>query len=162
MHRLIILGAALILSVLLLIGAQGDLTAQTEAQVSLLPADQIGAQASADIGFADLAPPQTAGKVRHVDPDGADDVAGTADDGSDANPGTREWPWRTIGKATRTLRVDKFQVAYVHGGTYSERVTTTSSGTATAPLRLLEAPGKSAVIKGDGSSGNPFIRITKP
>jgi hypothetical protein len=132
-NRLTILGAALILSVLLLIVGQGDLTAQTEAQVSLLTPDQIGAQASADISFANLAPPQTRDKIRHIDPDGADDVAGTMDDGSDANPGTRELPWRTIGKATRTLRVDKFQVAYVHGGTYNERVTTASSGTATAP-----------------------------
>lgn len=86
MHRLIILGAALIFSVLLLITGRGDLTAQTAPQVSLLPADQIGAQASADIGFAELAPPQTQDKVRHVDPDGMDDVAGTADDASDAKP----------------------------------------------------------------------------
>jgi len=51
------------------------------------------------------------------------------------------------------------QVGYVHGGTYNERVTTGHNGTATAPIWLLEAPGENAVIKGDGTSGNPFARI---
>jgi acid phosphatase type 7 len=125
-------------------------------QVGLLQPSQIGAQAPADIGFANLVPPQTPDKVRHVAPNG-----------SDSNPGTRELPWRTIGKAARTLGVKQpddtvFQVAYVHGGTYNERVTTGTGGSANAPLWLLEAPGESAVIRGDGSSGNPFIRITKP
>jgi acid phosphatase type 7 len=140
----------------------GALGSSSGTQVSLLPPSQIGAQASADIGFANLTPPQTQDRVRHVDPNGADNVAGTADDGSDTNPGTRELPWKTIGKAAGTLRVDGLQVAYVHGGTYNERVTTGNSGSATVPLWLLEAPGESAVIKGDGSSSNPFVRITKP
>ena len=140
----------------------GALGGTSGTQVSLLPPGQIGAQAAADIGFANLAPPQTADKVRHVDPNGADNVSGTADDGSDANAGTRDRPWRTVNKAASTLRSDGFQVAYVHGGAYNERVTTINGGSATAPLWLLEAPGESAVIKGDGTSGNPFIRITRP
>ncbi|MBA2715210.1 MAG: right-handed parallel beta-helix repeat-containing protein [Rubrobacteraceae bacterium] len=148
---------ALLASSVLLIG----LFARTgEAQVSLLTQDQIGAQPSADIGFAKLAPPQSGSDVFHVDPDGADNAVGTADDGSDANPGTRERPWKTITKAAQTLT--QGQVAYVHGGTYYERITTTNPGSSSAPIWLMEAPGENAVIKGTGTSGSPFVRITQP
>lgn len=133
---------------------------RVEAQVSLLTKDKIGAQASADIKFADLSPPQSGSSVFHVDPNGADDISGNADDGSDtSNPGTRDRPWKTIKKAAGTLKAG--QVAYVHGGTYHERVITGNSGTATAPIWLLEAPGESAVIKGNGTAGDPFIRVTR-
>lgn len=131
------------------------------AEVSLLPPDQIGAQASADVKFADLAPPQPgSANAFHVDPDGKDNSANTADDGSDSNPGSTDKPWRTITKAAQTLTSG--QVAYVHGGTYSERLTTTKPGEPSAPIWLVEAPGESAVIKGTGTSSAPFVSITKP
>ncbi|HEX5913059.1 MAG TPA: hypothetical protein VFY54_08035, partial [Rubrobacter sp.] len=66
---------------------------RVEAQVSLLTKDKTGAQASADIKFADFSPPQSGSSVFHVDPNGADDISGNADDGSDtSNPGTRDRP----------------------------------------------------------------------
>ena len=134
---------------------------QGVAEVSLLPPDQIGAQASADVTFADLAPPQSgSANAFHVDPDGADNVAGNADDGSDTNPGTRDRPWKTITKAAQTLT--RGQVAYIHGGTYNERITTTNPGEASAPIWLVEAQGESAIINGTGTSSEPFIRITQP
>ncbi|MDQ3912307.1 MAG: hypothetical protein M3305_11170, partial [Actinomycetota bacterium] len=120
----------------------------------------IGAQSSADIGFANLAPPQSESNVFHVDPNGADNVAGTVDDGSDDNAGTKDRPWKTIAKAAKTLT--QGQVAYVHGGTYYERITTINRGYSSAPIWLMEAPGESAVIKGTGTSTAPFVRITQP
>jgi hypothetical protein len=116
-----------------------------EAQVSLLPPDQIGAQAQPDLGFLSRTPTKT----YHV-----------AKNGSDTNPGTRELPWRTISKAATTLGPG--QAAYVHTGTYYERVTTTNPGTSSTPIWLMEAPGENAVIRGTGSSGGPFVRITQP
>ncbi len=111
------------------------------AEVSLLPPDQIGAQASADVKFADLAPPQPgSANAFHVDPDGKDNRANTADDGSDANPGSTDKPWKTITKATQTLT--RGQVAYVHGGIYNERLTTTNAGEPSVPIWLMEARGR--------------------
>ena len=115
------------------------------AQVSLLPKDQIGAQAQPDLAFSSRTPT----KVFHV-----------AKTGSDSNPGTSAQPWRTISKAASALQAG--QAAYVHTGTYYERVTTTNPGTSSAPIWLMEAPGENAVIKGTGTSTAPFVRINKP
>jgi chloramphenicol 3-O-phosphotransferase len=59
--------------------------------------------------------------------------------GSDSNPGTASAPWRTIQKAAGTLRPG--QRANVAAGSYYERVTITSSGTAAAPIVLQAAAG---------------------
>jgi Protein of unknown function (DUF1565) len=118
---------------------------QARAQISLLTKDQIGAQARPDLSFLNRVPTQ----IYHV-----------AKNGSDTNPGTQASPWKTIGKAAKTLGPG--QAVYVHTGTYEERVTTNNSGTSSAPIWLMEAPGANVVIKGTGSSGGPFIRITKP
>jgi hypothetical protein len=115
------------------------------AQVSLLPPDQIGAQARPDLAFSNRTPT----KVFHV-----------AKTGSDSNPGTRELPWRTIRKAAATLGPG--QAAYVHTGTYYERVDTTNPGTSSAPIWLMEAPGENVVIKGGDSSDASFILIDQP
>ena len=118
---------------------------QARAQVSLLPSNQIGAQARPDLSFLSRIPTQ----IYHV-----------AKNGSDTNPGTQALPWQTIGKAAKTLGPG--QAVYVHTGTYYERVTTSKAGTSSAPIWLMEAPGENVVIKGTGSSGGPFVRITQP
>jgi hypothetical protein len=118
---------------------------RTQAQASLLAPSQIGAQAQSDLSFLSRTPTQ----IYHV-----------ATSGSDTNPGTRELPWKTIRKAATTLGPG--QAAYVHTGTYYERITTTNPGTSSAPIWLMEAPGENVVIKGTGSSGGPFVRITQP
>jgi hypothetical protein len=134
--------AAMLASLTLLLALSAHPAA---AQVSLLPKDQIGAQAQPDLAFSSRTPT----KVFHV-----------AQTGSDSNPGTSAQPWRTIRKAAGTLQAG--QAVYVHTGTYYERVDTTNSGTSSAPIWLMEAPGENVVIKGTGSSGSPFIRITRP
>jgi len=118
---------------------------QARAQISLLTKDQIGAQALPDLDFLNRIPTQ----IYHV-----------AKNGSDTNPGTQALPWKTIGKAATTLGPG--QGVYVHTGTYYERVTTSKAGTSSAPIWLMEAPHENVVIKGPGSSGGPFIRITQP
>jgi len=66
--------------------------------------------------------------------------------GSDSNPGTQTLPWRTIGKATRTLIAG--QRALVRAGTYAERVELSRSGTASAPITIAAFPGEQPIITG--------------
>jgi len=123
----------------------GSLGSSSGTQVSLLPPDQSGAQAQADLAFLNRTPT----KIYHV-----------AKNGSDTNPGTQASPWKTIQKAATSLGPG--EAAYVHGGTYYERITTTNPGEPEAPIWLMEAPGENVVIKGTGTSGGPFVRITQP
>ncbi|WP_224240541.1 right-handed parallel beta-helix repeat-containing protein [Hyalangium gracile] len=106
----------------------------------------IGAQARPNLAFADVAPVRTF----HV-----------AVNGSDGNPGTASSPWRTINYAVTRLRAG--EAAYVHAGTYSERVVIHSNdGTATAPIQLLAAPNEARpVIRGGDSKTGPMVRITR-
>jgi hypothetical protein len=101
----------------------------------------IGAQARPNLAFADIAPT----RVFHV-----------AVTGRDGNPGTAELPWRTINYAVSRLRPG--EAAYVHAGTYYERVhigSGASDGTATAPIHLMGAPGEARPVLrgGDGKTG---------
>lgn len=71
--------------------------------------------------------------------------------GSDSFPGTKRRPWRTIGKAMRSLRAG--QTAYVRAGEYVEQtggpcgsahnaLNWTASGTAKAPITIAGYPGE--------------------
>jgi hypothetical protein len=72
--------------------------------------------------------------------------------GSDSNPGTANAPWRTIQHAANALRPG--QSANVAAGTYNERVTITSSGTAGTPIVLQAAAGVSAKMLGFNITGS--------
>ncbi|HEX8701827.1 MAG TPA: right-handed parallel beta-helix repeat-containing protein [Myxococcaceae bacterium] len=106
----------------------------------------IGAQVRPNLAFADIAPT----RVFHVAVNGVDGSAGTATQ-----------PWRTINYAVKRLRPG--EAAYVHSGTYYERVnitTTSVDGTATAPIHLMGAPGETPpVIRGGDSKSGPMIRL---
>ncbi|WP_224368496.1 right-handed parallel beta-helix repeat-containing protein [Hyalangium versicolor] len=108
--------------------------------------DGIGAQNRPNLAFAELAPT----RIFHV-----------AVTGSDGNAGTAASPWRTINYAATRLRAG--EAAYVHAGTYSERVVISSNdGTASAPIQLLGAPNESRpVIRGGDSKSGAMIRITR-
>lgn len=86
-----------------------------------------------------------AGRVFYVSPGG-----------SDSNPGTVARPWKTIGKATRTLRAG--DVVYIMAGTYREWVLLddqANSGTAAQPIVYRAYPGHQPVL--DGSTvGNAY------
>jgi len=66
--------------------------------------------------------------------------------GSDANPGTRSSPLRTLqGAANRAAAGD---TVIVYAGIYRETVTPANSGTATAPITYMPDPGASVTITG--------------
>jgi parallel beta-helix repeat protein len=74
---------------------------------------------------------------------------------SDGGSGTAAQPFCTIRPAAS--RVVAGQTVLVDSGTYSETVTVSSSGTATAPINFVAAPGATVTVTGSGSaSANGF------
>ncbi len=71
--------------------------------------------------------------------------------GSDANPGTWEQPWRTIGKAARTAKAG--DLVYIRAGTYNESAHFVTSGTAASPIQIMAYPGEQPVMEGKKTSG---------
>lgn len=68
-----------------------------------------------------------------------------APNGSDANPGTRTRPWRTLQRAANALRPG--QRALVRAGRYRENVEIRRSGTAARPITIGAYPGERPVIE---------------
>lgn len=68
--------------------------------------------------------------------------------GSDSNPGSAARPWRTIGKAARTL--DPGDAVYIQNGTYRENVKLDwrNSGTAAQHIVYQAYPGHRPVLDG--------------
>ncbi|MGV8083352.1 MAG: DUF1565 domain-containing protein [Coriobacteriia bacterium] len=64
--------------------------------------------------------------------------------GSDTNAGTLASPWRTVQKAANTAKAG--DTVYVRAGTYSERVTVSGSGTASAPILLRGYEGERPLV----------------
>src|SRR5439155_15043430 len=80
---------------------------------------------------------------------------------SDGGSGTATQPFCTIKPAVQ--RVVAGQTVLVSAGTYTEQVTVTSSGTATAPINFVAAPGGNVTIAGVGNgfylSGRSYVTI---
>ena len=74
--------------------------------------------------------------------------------GSNANAGTQVSPWRTVQFAATTANAG--DTVYVRGGTYTERVNFTKSGTASAPIVFREYPGEVPVIDQTGVTPPDF------
>ncbi|MEA3207049.1 MAG: hypothetical protein QOE70_106 [Chthoniobacter sp.] len=66
--------------------------------------------------------------------------------GNDANAGTEQSPWKTLGYALRRLQPG--DTLYLRGGTYYEKAFLTRSGTAEAPITIASFPSELAVIDG--------------
>jgi hypothetical protein len=66
--------------------------------------------------------------------------------GNDANSGTQSQPWATFKHAVSKLQAG--DTLYAMGGTYSELVSVSVSGTAAAPITITAYPGQSPVIDG--------------
>lgn len=68
--------------------------------------------------------------------------------GNDANAGSQTAPWRHLAYALTHL--DPGDTLFVRGGTYVENITSASvhAGTATAPIRVVAAPGERPVLQG--------------
>jgi len=69
-----------------------------------------------------------------------------ATNGNDANAGTETQPWRTIGKAARTLVAG--DTVYIKAGTYRERVVPLNSGSAGNFITYAAYPGHTVTIDG--------------
>ena len=66
--------------------------------------------------------------------------------GSNNNPGTSTQPWKTITYAV--FKMVPGDTTYVRGGTYNEgEIRFSKSGTQSAPIKLLSAPGEFPIIK---------------
>lgn len=107
----------------------------------------IGAQVRPDLSFAEVKPR----RVFHV-----------STKGDDGNPGTQQRPWRTLRHAVLTLRPG--DAAWVHGGTYQERVDlggAVRDGLPGAPIQLLAAPGEKPVLRGGDEKSGPMLRIAR-
>jgi Protein of unknown function (DUF1565) len=77
-----------------------------------------------------------------------------ATNGRDANPGSRQRPFRTVGHALRELRAgDRL---FVRGGTYAERVkVNVAPGRPRAGVLVSNFPGERPVVSGQLWLGNP-------
>lgn len=65
--------------------------------------------------------------------------------GNNSNPGTSSSPWRTVAYAVSKMVAG--DTTYVRGGTYTESgIVFTRSGTKSAPIKLLNAPGQFPII----------------
>ncbi len=73
----------------------------------------------------------------------------------DANPGTADEPWKTIGRAAELLQPG--QKVVVHAGIYRERVVPRRGGTGPDSMIAYEAaPGEEVVIKGSVVLSGPW------
>ncbi len=74
-----------------------------------------------------------------------------ATNGNDNNNGSFAAPFRTVQRGLNALTVAGDAV-YLRAGTYHERVSTNSNGTAQNPKTISGYPGETAIIDGDHSS----------
>lgn len=84
-----------------------------------------------------------------------------ATNGSNSNPGTSTKPWRTIAYAVKKMVPG--DTTYVRGGTYQEgEIRFSRSGTSSAPIKLLSAPGEFPIINfiSKTSTHRIYIRST--
>lgn len=73
--------------------------------------------------------------------------------GNNSNPGTSSKPWRTVAYAVPKMVAG--DTTYVRGGTYTEsNIRFGRSGTQSAPIKLLNAPGEFPIIKCSSNSNN--------
>ena len=85
-----------------------------------------------------------------------DNIFYVAPNGNDANAGTKENPWKTIGHAAKMLTAG--QTAYIRGGTYplSQQVVIQSSGTKDAWITFAGYPGEVPILEADAYNlGSP-------
>jgi parallel beta helix pectate lyase-like protein/uncharacterized protein DUF1565 len=81
-----------------------------------------------------------------------------APSGSDANPGTKRAPWRTIQRAVNALGPGK--AAVVRAGTYAERVVARVGGRFTARASLIAHPGERPVLAGRLKITARYFRVS--
>jgi parallel beta-helix repeat protein len=86
-----------------------------------------------------------------------------AANGNDGNAGTLASPWLTIQYAVDQLNAG--DILYIRGGTYTEKINITHSGTSLAPIIISSYPGETVVVDGNGLDAGlpnytPIITMT--
>jgi len=66
--------------------------------------------------------------------------------GDDANPGSKENPWKTLAHAVKQLKPG--DTLYLHGGTYYEHVTLNVRGTPDKPITIRAMPMELPILDG--------------
>jgi len=96
-------------------------------------------------GSSSPAPPPPVASL----PDGLRESNGTSiyvsTEGSDAAPGTRNAPWRTIEHALESVRPGDTIV--LRGGVYAQNLVISVSGTASRPITLTSDPDEEAILR---------------
>jgi parallel beta-helix repeat protein len=77
---------------------------------------------------------------------------------SDGGSGSATQPFCTIRPAAS--RVVAGQTVLVYSGTYNETITVSSSGTASAPINFVAAPGATATVTGGGTGSSSGFSIS--
>ncbi|MBN1341948.1 MAG: right-handed parallel beta-helix repeat-containing protein [Phycisphaerae bacterium] len=77
-----------------------------------------------------------------------------APDGSDANPGTKAKPMRTLKRAAES--VEPGDTCLVRSGTYRETIRFRGSGQPGRPIRFTAAPGETVVLSGTQRIAGPW------
>jgi len=78
-----------------------------------------------------------------------------APNGNDANPGTRDLPWKTIEKASQIAGPG--DTVYIRDGIYAESVSFGISGTETNPIRIMAYPGENPILDGGFAGYSGFL-----
>lgn len=76
---------------------------------------------------------------------------------SDANPGTGELPWLTIGQSAGVAVAG--DTVHVRQGTYEERVEPANSGEEGSPITFVAEPRRSVEMAGFNTEGSDWLRI---
>jgi len=77
-----------------------------------------------------------------------------ATNGNDSNPGTQALPWRTLNKASATLKAG--DTLYIRAGTYNQQLKPVNDGTASAWITLAAYPGETVTLDGSGIDLNEW------
>ena len=77
-----------------------------------------------------------------------EDAYYVATDGRDSNPGTEQWPWRSVQRAADTLTAG--ETVYIKQGTYYERIWIQNSGTPGNFITFAAYPGHTVTLDGTG------------
>jgi hypothetical protein len=100
-------------------------------------------------------------RTRAEDPPSTGATYHVAPTGNDADAGSSAAPWRTLQKAATSVVAGDTVV--VHAGSYTP-VTLARSGTATNPIRFVNAPGARPVVTGSSgtlvSISGSYVRLT--
>ena len=68
--------------------------------------------------------------------------------GSDSNPGTEAFPWKTIGKAARNASVQPGDAIIIRGGTYHESIRPIKGGIDGKHITYVAYPGEEVIVSG--------------